>query len=311
LSLTANDSIRLASLTSSIINLYASRTDAKSWFAPPTNSIHFGTASAAKEIQSLSNVLWALPGSCNHTTIMKIRSTSWAPVLLLAYIASALLTTEEVVALADGKKIGLPADGPAVPASKAGVDGVGTKDAPVDGKDGRPHLGPFVETGAERDRKKAKESGDEVTVSKSVPSSIASGVLSDDGSKMPETNDGVMDDPNRTGPKEGTRGTEGGITEKSKDRKEGQSDGAKSEKKPDPPKEIPPLPHGEKESVVQKSGKDDGKKGKEAGTSDETKDKQKVAQKEIGGLEVIAPIVELLQRSPLLIAGLPETSRSS
>ncbi len=222
---------------------------------------------------------------------MKIRSISWTASLLLICVSSALLTTEEVVALADGKKIGLSADGPTTPASKAGADGVGTKDAPVDGKDGRPHLGPFVETGAERDRKKAKESGDEVTVSKAVPSSISGGVMSDGGSKMPETNDGVMDDPNRTGPKEGTRGTEGGITEKSKDRKEGQSDGAKPEKKPDPPKEIPPLPHGEQESAGQKLGKDEGKKSKEAGTQDETKDKPKVAQKELGGLEVIAIVV--------------------
>ena len=190
--------------------------------------------------------------------------------------------------MADGKKVGLSVDGPAAPASKAGADGVGTKDAPVDGKDGRPHLGPFVETGAERDRKKAKESGDEATISKAVPSSIAGGALSDDISKMPETNDGVMDDPNRTGPKEGTRGTEGGITEKSKDRKEGQPDGAKPEKKPDPPKEIPPLPHGEQEGVAQKLGKDDGKKGKETGSQDEAKDKPKVAQKELGGLEVVA-----------------------
>lgn len=232
---------------------------------------------------------------------MKIRSTSSTAFLLLFCLASALLTTEEVVALADGKKVGLSADGPAGPAAKAGSDGVGTKDAPVDGKDGRPHLGPFVETGAERDRKKAKESGDEAKVSKAVPSAIASGALSDDVSKMPETNDGVMDDPNRTGPKEGTRGTEGGITEKSKDRKEGQTDGAKPEKKPDPPKEIPPLPHSEQEGLGQNSGKEDGKKIKEAGTQDEAKDKQKVTQKELGGLEVSTIVLPLLLWGPLLI----------
>lgn len=230
---------------------------------------------------------------------MKIRSTSWAAFFLLFSLTNALLSKEEVGALADGKKVSLPADGSAAPASKAGADGVGTKDAPVDGKDGRPHLGPFVETGAERDRKKAKESGEDATVSKAVPSSIAGTVLNDDGSKLPETNDGVMDDPNRTGPKEGTRGTEGGITEKSKDRSDGLSDGAKLEKKPDPPKEIPPLPHGDEKGVGQKPGKDDTKKGKETGTQDDGKDKTKAAQKELGGLEVLFLIVFLHQSSLL------------
>lgn len=231
---------------------------------------------------------------------MKIRSPSWTAFFLLFSLTTALLSKEEVGALADGKKVSLPADGSAASASKVGADGVGTKDAPVDGKDGRPHLGPFVETGAERDRKKAKESGEDATVSKAVPSSIAGAVLkNDDGSKLPETNDGVMDDPNRTGPKEGTRGTEGGITEKSKDRSDGLLDGAKSEKKPDPPKEVPPLPHGDEKGAGQKPGKDDTKKGKDTGTQDDGKDKTKAAQKELGGLEVIFPIA-VLHQSPLL-----------
>ena len=89
-----------------------------------------------------------------------------------------------------------------------------------------------------------------------------------------------MDDPHRTGPKEGTRGTEGGISEKNKDRKATQLDGAKAEKKPDPPKEVPPLPQSEQESLDSKAGKDDGKKSKE--TASEDKDKPK----ELGGLEV-------------------------
>ena len=48
-----------------------------------------------------------------------------------------------------------------------------------------------------------------------------------------------MDDPHRAGPKEGTRGTEGGVSEKGK---EGQ---LTSEKVPGGPKEAPPLPHSE------------------------------------------------------------------
>ena len=186
------------------------------------------------------------------------------------------MSSEEAVALTDGKEAGPPPDLSANPASKPGVDGVGTIDAPVDGKDGRPHLGPFVETGAERDRKKAKENNGDKDIKKPVPEGVPTG----DGSKIPETNDGVMDDPHRTGPKEGTRGTEGGISEKNKDRKTTQSDGAKVEKKPDPPKEVPPLPHSEQESLDPKASKDDGKKSKETGIEDKDK------QKELGGLEV-------------------------
>ena len=220
---------------------------------------------------------------------MKIRNTS--PTLLLLFFSYlsftlALLTTEEVVALADGKKLSPAADSSTTPPSKPAVDGVGTKDAPVDGKDGRPHLGPFVETSAERDRKKAKESGDEAKVSKPIPSALSGGdVPKEDVQKMPETNDGVMDDPNRTGPKEGTRGTEGGISEKSKDGKESQTETGKSEKKPDPPKEVPPLPHSEQETLGQKPAKEDVKKGKEVGAEDEQKQKDS-RQKELGGLEV-------------------------
>lgn len=114
---------------------------------------------------------------------------------------------------------------------------VGTKDAPVDGKDGMPHVGPFVETSAERSRKKAKESGDEEQPLKPIKSSVKDAYSSD--ADLPQSNEGVMDDPHRVGPKEGSRGTEGGVSEKSRDSKIGQ------EKKPDRPKEQPPLPHGE------------------------------------------------------------------
>src|SRR2546423_9296101 len=123
---------------------------------------------------------------------------------------------------------------------------VGTKDAPVDGKDGLPHQGPFVETGADRDRKKTKESDAEPGISRSKGSRWE--LVVEPGT--PISNDGVMDDPTRLGPKEGTRGTEGGVSEKSKDSKY-------TEKVPDPPKKEPPFPHGE----VEKMGGDKGPKG--------------------------------------------------
>lgn len=160
-----------------------------------------------------------------------------------------------------------------------------TMDAPVDGKDGRPHAGPFVETNAERDRKKAKEIGDGMAAtSKPTLKDISSKSASyADGRELPETNDGVMDDPNRTGPKEGTRGTEGGISEKNKGRmgQQGDSSGTKSENKPDPPKEAPPLPHSEQKIVVQN---DPEKKGELDSIVKEEKSKS------LGGLEVLSRI---------------------
>lgn len=186
----------------------------------------------------------------------------------------------DVAAMAEGKDL---AGNDPTPKYSANLQ---ANDAPIDGKDGRPHTGPFVETSAERDRKKAKGSGDgEKTAAGEKPP--VKGKLPEDA---PETNDGVMDDPYRTGPKEGTRGTEGGISEKSRD-KEGSlaAIGAEEGKKPDPPKEAPPLPHSEQEKV---STKDSGKKGTAAAlddgekSKDKPKDKSKDKPKELGGLEV-------------------------
>ena len=135
---------------------------------------------------------------------------------------------------------------------------VKNKDAPIDGKDGRPHQGPFVETAAERDRKKAKESGEEdVSSSGKKPGPKDKTKVSNGPDKeIPESNDGVMNDPSRVGPSEGTRGTEGGISEKNRDRKTQGQIGSKSEVKPDSPKEVPPLPHSEQEKLGPNDGKD-------------------------------------------------------
>ncbi|KAJ6087289.1 hypothetical protein N7467_006203 [Penicillium canescens] len=115
----------------------------------------------------------------------------------------------------------------------------GALDVPVDGKDGRPHAGPWVETSGDRDRKSAKgsEDIDPVSYDTKIPSSQH--ISTEDGKVIPHSNGGVMDDPYRAGPKEGTRGTEGGVSEK------GKGNQYTSEKVPGSPKEAPPLPHGE------------------------------------------------------------------
>lgn len=125
----------------------------------------------------------------------------------------------------------------------------GTLDAPVDGKDGKPHAGPWVETSAERDRKKEKADGKAVA-DKLDTHDLSVEHIGPDGKPMPHSNDGVMDDPHRVGPKEGTRGTEGGVSEKSKESK------FATEKVPETPKEVPPLPHSEQEKIPNLDDKD-------------------------------------------------------
>ncbi|PGH03631.1 hypothetical protein AJ80_08652 [Polytolypa hystricis UAMH7299] len=136
---------------------------------------------------------------------------------------------------------------PAVYTSTTGTPQTGPRgvpEAPVDGKDGKPHAGPFIETSAERDRKKAMEDTEKDAPLPTDPKDPPSEHVGLDGKPIPASNDGVMDDKNRMTPKEGTRGTEGGVSEKSKDGTLG------AEKKPDPPKEAPPLPHSEQEKLT-------------------------------------------------------------
>ncbi|KAI4286125.1 MAG: hypothetical protein L6R35_004469 [Caloplaca aegaea] len=234
---------------------------------------------------------------------MRIRHPTTSLLLLLIpclQYTDAAGSLEHATALIEGRQLLDDANAaPSVPSglAKSVTDSTkGTKDAPVDGKDGRPHQGPFIETSAERDRKKAKESGDDqpASTAKKPPNTEKLKEASyKDGWKidMPETNDGVMDDPNRSGPKEGTRGTEGGISEKSRDGKtEGDSGLTKSEKRPDPPKEAPPLPHGEQEKLGSKDSKDPTKK-----TSDTTLEEDDVSTekpKALGGLEKPADLPE-------------------
>lgn len=126
------------------------------------------------------------------------------------------------------------------PVSKA------TKDAPVDGMDGKPHEGPYIDdkpaapqkqpAGVEELRPGATRISSTTTTHEKTKEELAA--LGVDG-------DGVMDDKNRPSPK-GNTGTEGGVSAKEKDRKEQEDKtGEKAEKIPESPKEAPPLPHGQ------------------------------------------------------------------
>lgn len=112
---------------------------------------------------------------------------------------------------------------------------VGTEHAPIDGRDGMPHEGPWVETEGDRNRKKSKETDpDDILIS----SGSQRKVIAED---TPQVNDGVMDDPDRKSP-EGARGTEGGVSERSRD-------GRLVHRVPEQPKEAPPMPHSEREKA--------------------------------------------------------------
>jgi hypothetical protein len=116
----------------------------------------------------------------------------------------------------------------------------GTKAAPVDGKDGKPHAGPFV--GLDNSDTSTKQ----LPALKHRPADPT--IV--DGKRIPESNDGVMDDKNRPGPKKGTTGTEGGVSEKNKEKKLKEQAGEKVENKPQTPKEAPHLPHSDEEKVL-------------------------------------------------------------
>jgi len=121
------------------------------------------------------------------------------------------------------------------PDSRVARADVGTKDAPVDGMDGKPHSGPFVDGSAES--VKVKEVN-------TLPAKKQDTTVIEDG---------VMNDPNRQLPKKGTTGVEGGVSEKERDRKASEAaPGRKPLKKPDPPKEPIAAPH-EKPPRVEKA----------------------------------------------------------
>ena len=138
----------------------------------------------------------------------------------------------------------------ASPTSKANK---ATKDAPVDGLDGKPHAGPFVEDkpapvvkqpgGIEELRPAATPT---TKVSSTKPSKE---LTKEEWAALGAEGDGVMDDKNRQAPK-GNTGTEGGVSAKEKEKKEQETKtGEKAEQIPQPPKEALPHPQGEQETL--------------------------------------------------------------
>jgi hypothetical protein len=117
--------------------------------------------------------------------------------------------------------------------SGLGVSGptakVGTKDAPVDGLDGKPHAGPFVES----TKKKNAQLVEDLPSSRSASSAQAKEKVLKESFQLPE-DDGVMSDLRDRKEVTGPTGTEGGVSQKDKERK-GKGE---VEKTPEQPKEA-------------------------------------------------------------------------
>lgn len=225
-------------------------------------------------------------GTHDRQPTMKLRWGSVHLLLLSVSVVSALADaaqdkTKSTVAKAETRDAAALLE-PAVDGTKGKY--VGTKDAPVDGKDGKPHAGPWVGTDLDKKPKSNSDSKDTDSVVKKPGKKDSSELVGADGSKIPQSNDGVMDDPNREAPKHGTTGTEGGVSEKDKARKaqEGQT-GEKVGKTPDPPKEARPLPLSEDTKNVGEKNLPEGGKTKAKAKDEDDEDD---TAEGLAGLEV-------------------------
>jgi Ca2+/H+ antiporter, TMEM165/GDT1 family len=181
-----------------------------------------------------------------------------SPLLLFLAFSSASIILDErakpdsVQHLIDkvGKAYGLDAISNTAPASKRES---GTKDAPVDGLDGKPHAGPFVDS-----LDSSKKPTQHIEDLGSSGSAGSKGTFKDTFDTP--IDDGVMSKDKGSGPIKGPTGTEGGVSQKDKDRKEGK---APTEKKPEQPKEAS-QPAGGKSSTLSVDREKDGEKKKGA-----------------------------------------------
>ncbi|OAL49553.1 UPF0016-domain-containing protein [Pyrenochaeta sp. DS3sAY3a] len=125
----------------------------------------------------------------------------------------------------------------------------GTKDAPVDGMDGKPHAGPYIDDSPQAHEKKpniVEELGPGKTP---VSHPAESTILVDSEDTILDGDKSVMQDPDRK-LATGSTGTEGGVSAKDKERlAHEEKTGEKMEKVPESPKEAPPLPHADQKQL--------------------------------------------------------------
>jgi hypothetical protein len=183
---------------------------------------------------------------------MKLRQPG-PQLLLLLLPALQVLATSSAVDASDDKRIAraaAPAAAPAYADASPRADASlassssakGTKDAPVDGMDGKPHAGPYVDD-TPKVHGKAPNVVEDLGAAKK-PKATSSTVLVDD---VLDGDKSVMQDPSRK-LATGSKGTEGGVSAKDKERTaHEEKTGEKMEKVPESPKEAPPHPHDQKQ----------------------------------------------------------------
>jgi hypothetical protein len=175
---------------------------------------------------------------------MKLRSRKHpSPISLLLFSSLA------IAASSDSKpgsvqhlqfKQDLPNKKPDLAAAPDARPEVGTKDAPVDGLDGKPHAGPFVDS----TKKKNPQQVEDIPSNSGAISKENKEKVLGDTFATPE-DDGVMSDVSDRRQPTGPTGTEGGVTQKDREKKE--KGGAGQEKRPEAPKEAPKLKDFEEE----------------------------------------------------------------
>lgn len=120
----------------------------------------------------------------------------------------------------------------------------GTKGAPVDGLDGKPHNGPYVEVEESPEQKRKKAASESLQSTHDGLDASASHASSDKSSdsSLDEDDDETTRDRSTSSGATGHIGTEGGVSQKDKDRKTQERLGTSKGKTPDSPKEPIELP---------------------------------------------------------------------
>lgn len=170
------------------------------------------------------------------------------PALHVLAASVALDTADKPLARAPLPAYGEDAEDVAIPepsVSPSSPSSKGTKDAPVDGFDGKPHAGPYIDdtpTSHGKQPNIVEELQPGASSSKDSTTLVEEeGIL--DGDKS------VMQDPERK-PATGNTGIEGGVSAKDKERLEHEEKtGEKMEKVPESPKEPQPLSHADQQQL--------------------------------------------------------------
>jgi hypothetical protein len=157
---------------------------------------------------------------------MKLFQTATSLLLLSAFTLAATDKPGSVQHLAaDKAETPGPVNAPIPAAAPDARPDKGTKDAPVDGQDGKPHAGPFVDS-----QKKKPIVVEDLGNTKTTAADKERLLL--ETFEKPDEEPGVMRDDMREGKVKGPTGTEGGVSAKEKSGKD---------KKPGQPKEAATL----------------------------------------------------------------------